>query len=161
VVEAKHCQISDVNFNNGALSFKRLDERSPWPIPANCRPALDLMPEIADLSRYMLTVTGLAAGDYTVWINGGEVAQLSSDKLAAGWNMGTLGSGPNAERGAKIVALVTKLQGPLNNAWRGASKAKDAAKLAEAQTAIEACEAELAAACRPMAMQVEIRPVAK
>ena len=76
-------------------------------------------------------------------------------------NMSTLAEGVIAERSAKIVELVTKLQGPLNMAWRAASKAQEADKLAECQKTIDACEAQLAAACKPVAVQFEIRPAGK
>ena len=92
---------------------------------------------------------------------GTEAAKVTSDQLAAGWNMSTVASGVIAERGTKIVDEIALLQGPLNNAWRTASKAKDAAQLAEAQAAIDKAEASLAALCQPVAIQFEIRPVGK
>lgn len=161
VVEKKRCEISEVAAKDGGLSFTRLDQRGPWPIAAPCREALKLMPQVADLSRYMLKVTDMADGGYAVSMNGKAVAQLTAQELAAGWNMSTLTEGVIAERSAKIVELVTKLQGPLNTAWRAASKAKESDKLAECQKAIDACEAELAAACKPAAIQFEIRPAGK
>ena len=120
-----------------------------------------MMPQIADLSRYMLKATDLADGQYAVSMNGKAVAQLTAKELAAGWNMSTLAEGVIAERSAKIVELVTKLQSPLNTAWRAASKAKESDKLLECQQAIDACEAQLAAACKPVAIQFEIRPAGK
>ena len=161
VVEKKLCEILEVAAKDGGLSFTRLDQRGPWPIAAPCREALKLVPQIADLSRYMLKVTGMANGGYAVSMNGKVVAQLTAEELAAGWNMSTLTEGVIAERSAKIVELVTKLQGPLNTAWRAASKAKESDKLAEYQKAIDACEAELAAACKPATIQFEIRPAGK
>ena len=161
VVEAKRCKISDAKAAGSGLTFTRLDERGPWPIHAKCRHALKLLPQIADLSHYMLTVTGLPAGDYAVLTEGTEVAKVSSVQLAEGWNMSTVQTGVIAERGTKIVDAIAQLQGPLNNAWRAASKAKDAAKLAEAQAAIDTAETALAAACQPVAIGFEIRPVAK
>jgi hypothetical protein len=125
---------------------------------ARCRDALKLMPEIADLSRYMLTVTGLPAGEYAVTIGGKEAAKVSAEELAQGWNMATLAEGAVAERGTAINALVGKLQGAANTAWRAASKAKDAEKLAEHQNEIEAIEAELAELCRPKPIEFVIRP---
>ena len=161
VVEKQLCEISNVAAKDGGLSFTRLDQRGPWPIAPQCREALKLMPQIADLSRYMLKVTDLADGQYAVSMNGKPVAQLTAKELAAGWNMSTLTEGAIAERSAKIVELVTKLQGPLNMAWRTAGKAKESDKLAECQKTIDACEAQLAAACKPVAIQFEIRPAGK
>jgi lysophospholipase L1-like esterase len=158
LVEAKGCKISDASSSDGVLRFTRLDERGPWPIPTASRTALNIMPEIVDLSRYLLTVTGLPAGDYTVLTNGAETATVSAADLAKGWNMTALEKGAVAERNKKILDLITLLQGKLNTEWRSASKAQDAAKLAEVQAQITATETELAAACKPTAVQFELRP---
>jgi lysophospholipase L1-like esterase len=158
VVGAKGCKISEAKSVDGGLSFTRLDQRGPWPMDPRCRDALKLMPEIADLSRYLLTVTDLSAGEYTVTIGGIEAARVSAYELAKGWNMATLAEGAVAERGKAINALVGKLQGAPNSGWRAAGKAKDAAKLAEHQQEIEALEAELAELCRPKPIEFVIRP---
>lgn len=161
VVDSKDCKILNAKAADGGLSFTRLDERAPWPLPARNRDALKLMPEIDDLSRYLLTIADLPAGDYTVSIGGVEAATVSAADLAKGWNMATLADGAVAQNGAKIVDLIGNLQGKLNTAWRTASKEKDADKLAEAQKAIDSAEAELAEACRPMPIEFSIRPAKK
>ncbi len=157
IVDAKSCKITEAASKNGVLSFTRLDARSPWPL-GGAGDALTLMPEIADLSRYMLTVSGLAAGQYTVTMDGTLVATLSDKELAKGWNMSTVADGPLGERSRRILPLITELQTPLNNAWRAASKDKDAAKLAEAQKAIDACEAKVQDAVQPTAIHFVIAP---
>lgn len=161
VIDSKYCKISDAKSDGGVLSFTRLDERGPWPLGVQARAALAIMPEIADLSRYTLTVTGLPAGDYVVLTDGKEAAKVMAEQLAQGWNMSTVDRGTIAERAQKIVDLITNLQGPLNKAFRDASKVGDTAKMAEAQSAIDACEAELAGACQPAAIKFEIKPVGK
>ncbi|QDU31055.1 multifunctional acyl-CoA thioesterase I and protease I and lysophospholipase L1 [Anatilimnocola aggregata] len=173
VVDAKQCKISDVKAGAGSLSFTRLDERSPWPVPTACKTALQVLPSIADQSRYLLQVNGLAAGDYSVSLNGKEVAKVTAEQLAAGWNIATAGEAATGERGQQIVALIGKLQGPANNAFRTASKANDVAvkakdeakiaetqkAIAEAQAAIDALETELAALCQPQPIAFEIKGV--
>jgi len=69
VVAEKYCKITDVVAKDGKLSFARLDERSPWPLPPSAAPALQLMPGIANLSLYTLTIPGLPAGKYRVAMN--------------------------------------------------------------------------------------------
>ncbi|WP_254512956.1 SGNH/GDSL hydrolase family protein [Anatilimnocola floriformis] len=159
VVETKGCMITATKAADGGLTFTRQDEKLPWPIPAQSRAALKLMPEIADLSRYLLTVTGLAAGDYTISIGGKDAAKVTAEELARGVNMATFENGAIAERGAKIVEQINKLQGGLNNNFRGASKAKDETKLAEAQKEIAATEAELTKLVQPEAVEIAIKPV--
>ncbi len=152
VISAKGCAITAVSAEAGKLSFTRLDETNPWPVHAHGANALKLMPEILDLSRYMLTVKGLPEGNYKITINGKEVGKVASSKLEAGWNM-TMAVG---ERSAAIHKLLYTLQGRLNNDWRKASKENDAEKLAAAQAAIEACETELQELLQPAPVQVVI-----
>ena len=158
VVEAKGCKITEAAFKDGKLTFTRLDERSPWPLLPAAITAAALLPEITDLSRYMLTVPGLPAGKYSVQMDGKPVATLSSKELAQGWNMSDLQEGPIAERAAKICTLIDELQNPLNNAWRAASKEKNQDKLKAAQKAMDENEGKLQAAVQPMPIHFVIAP---
>ena len=167
VVASKNCKITEIASKEGKLTFTRLDERMPWPLSPDGISAAALMPEIGDLSRYLLTVSGLPAGQYRVTMEGKPVATLSNKELANGWNMSTLRAGPLAERAAKINAIINELQGGLLNQvglninWRAASKAKDQEKLAAAQKAIDECETKLQAAIQPAPIRFEIAPAAK
>ena len=156
VVEARRCKLSDIAAKDGKLSFTRLDECSPWPIDPKAKAVVGLMPAIADLSRYMLTIPDLAPGNYAVTINGKPAATLTEKELAAGWNLSTVFEGAIADRSTHILGLLANLQGKLNNDWRAASKEKNAQKLAAAQKAIDDAETEVKAACQPAAMQFEI-----
>ena len=162
VVAAKYCKITEVVAKDGKLSFTRLDVRSPWPLPPySAPPALQLMPGIADLSLYTLTIPGLPAGQYRVAMNDQVVATLSHEALEKGWNMSTVleGKGPLGKRANTIEPLIGELQNPLNNAWRAASKEKNPEKLAAAQKAIEECEAKVQAACQPEPIRFAVEPV--
>ena len=83
---------------------------------------------------------------------------MTEKELAAGWNMSTVFEGALAERSTKIIDLIAKLQGKLNNDWRAASKEKNQEKLAAAQKAIDECEEEIQAACQPAPLHFEIQP---
>jgi hypothetical protein len=156
IVEAKNCKITEVSAKDGKLAFTRLDESSPWPILPTAKPALTLLPEIVQLSQYVLKVDGLAAGDYKVSINGKTAAVVSAKDLGAGWNIASVLDGALGDRATAIAGLITKLQKPLNEAWREASKAKDDVKLAAAQKAIDEAETELQALVQPVAWKFEI-----
>ena len=158
VVNAKHCKITDSSAKDGKLTFTRLDERSPWPQLAEAVSATAMVPEIADLSQYILTVPDLPTGQYSVSMDGKIVATLSHKELANGWNMGTLHSGPLGERADRINGLINTLQNPLNTAWRAASKEKNQEKLAAAQKAIDETESQLQAAVQPTPIHFEIFP---
>ncbi len=157
VIEAKRCKITDASAKGGTLAFTRLDEASPWPILPGAKQAVELLPAMLKLSHYPLKVTGLAEGSYQVSINGKPAATVTAKELAAGWNMTTAFEGELGQRATTILGLIGKLQKPLNDAWRSASQAKDAEKLAAAQKAIEECEAVLQAAVQPVELRVEIK----
>ena len=159
VIEAKNCKITDVVAKDGKLAFVRLDERSPWPLLPAAGDALKLMPEIADLSRYTLTIPGLPAGQYRIAMNEKTVATLSDEVLAKGWNMSPILEGPLGERAARIMKLIDQLQGPLNEAWRAASKENNPENMAAAQKSIDECEAKGDAACQPEPIRFAIEPV--
>jgi lysophospholipase L1-like esterase len=152
VGDVKGCKITDVSAADGKLSFTRLDETGFWPILPSGKAAFDLLPSALDLSQYLLKVTGLADGEYQITIDGKPAAKATAKQLAEGWNM-TLAM---SERSSAIGKLVQQLQSPLNQAWRKASKEKDAEKVAAAQAAIEACEKDLQALVQPVPVKVGI-----
>lgn len=156
LVEAKGCTISDLTAKDGKLSFTRLDQTNPWPILPAAKSTIQLLPEMLELSKYMLTVKGLAEGDYKVSINDKPAGSVSAKNLAEGWNLTTVFEGALADRSTAINGQIAKLQSGLNNQWRQASQAKDQAKLAEAQAAIEANEAELQKLIQPAPLRFVI-----
>jgi lysophospholipase L1-like esterase len=156
VADAKRCKITEISAKDGKLSFTRLDEVSPWPIHPKAKAAFTLLPEGLKLSQYMLRITSLADGEYRVSINGKPAATVSAKELAAGWNITSAFDGAMGERAVNILGLIHKLQGPLNQAWRAASKVNDGEKLAAAQKAIAEAEAQLQAAVQPVPMRFEI-----
>ncbi len=156
-VSAKRCKISDVSAEAGKLAFTRAEEVGAWPVDPKSKAAADLLPEMHQLSRWMLTVSDLPAGKYKVTIDGKPAAMLTEKELADGWNLATVYEGAIAERSAKIIGLIGTLQSGLNNNWRAASKAKDEVKLAEAQKAIDEVETQLREACQPASLRIEIQ----
>jgi hypothetical protein len=151
------CKVSEVEGKDGELKFTRLDESSPWPIPAQAREALVVMPEIAELSRYMLSVKGLSEGRYQILMDEAVAAEATAAELSSGINLGTASAGTFATRSTEIYNLINNLQGPLNNRWRDASKAKDAAGVAAAAKEIALAETALAEACQPKPIQFVVR----
>jgi lysophospholipase L1-like esterase len=125
--ESAQCKIENIKTTGENLSFDRLDEALPFPIPDDARPAITVLDSIANLSQYMLTVSGLKSDSYDVSIDGVKVATVSSDELAKGWNMGLLEKGPVADQCRSILSLV-RTKGNLVGQWRSVSKAvaKDA-----------------------------------
>jgi lysophospholipase L1-like esterase len=122
VKEAKKCKIDAVKAENGKLSFVRLDECLPFPIPDEARAVLPLYPTILDLSQYMLKVTGLKEGSYLLAINGTPVATLTANQLGAGVNLTSFPTGPIAAQGKDVLGRVNSRAGIVGQ-WRNASRA--------------------------------------
>jgi lysophospholipase L1-like esterase len=159
VVEAKRCKITDASAKDGRISFTRLDEASPWPILPSAKSAAQLVPKMLGLSQYNLKVTGLRDdAQYAVSFDGKPAATVTGQELAAGWNMTTAYDSALGARATALLAIIGKLEGPLNSAWRTASQAGDAEKLAAAQKDIDATEVEVQTASQPVALHVEIAP---
>ena len=90
-----------------------------------------------------------------------SAATLDASELAAGWNITSAYDSAVGDRATKILGLIYNLQVKLNNDWRAASKDKNAEKLAEAQKAVDAADAEIRAACAPAVWKFEIEKDAK
>ena len=69
--------------------------------------ALKLAPILGDLSQYLLRITGLAAGQYEVSIDGEVVAKVSQDDLAKGWNLAA-NAGPITIVADQIATLLAQ-----------------------------------------------------
>ena len=88
--QVENCKVDQVSKVDGVVKFTRLDDRLPLPVPAECVKALDAAPILNDLSRYLLTVTGLEAPRYALIIDGVNAGEFTREQLAAGINMTAL-----------------------------------------------------------------------
>jgi lysophospholipase L1-like esterase len=166
VEESIKCKITNVvSEKDGKLSFDRLDEALPMPIPDNARGGLIIYPQIKDLSQWILKVTGLKAGAYRVNIDGVPVAEVTADELAAGWNMGILDKGPVADQCRDILQKVDAKESIVTK-WRTLSDTcakhptdsqRDALEQLNKQV-LEA-DAEICMAARPKIHHFVLSPV--
>ena len=167
--EAKGCKVTDVRGQTSGLSFDRVDDCLPFPIPDEARGALRLYPTILDLSQCTLKVTGLKSGVYTLKVNNVPIAPLPSKELEAGVNLTAFGSGkaanPIAAQDKAVLAAVSTRAG-LVGQWRGMSKAAHADKApAELMTKLsaltdKAAEADerIREAAQPKKLHFELPP---
>jgi hypothetical protein len=164
VNSSKGCKITNVKADGGTLSFDRLDETLPFPIPDNARVILPIAPDVLELSQYTLKVTGLKGGDYMLSINGAACGTLSAKALADGVNLTNLPADPKAKtpnpiaaQGAAVLAAVSAKES-LVSKWRAASKTaagKDAPPKKDAPPAAKPDPAGAKAALVELAKQVE------
>jgi len=96
----------------GGIEFQRLDKALPWAIDEGGRAnATTLVPESCAWQEYLLTVSGLAAGQYTVSIDDEDVAVVSAAGLAAGWNMAGLSTGPIWRQCQEVLGRIRDMHG--------------------------------------------------
>lgn len=166
VGELIQCQITNIVADKkGGLSFDRLDECLPMPIPDGARGALIVYPPIAELSQWILTVTGLKTGRYQVAIDGADVAGVTADELSKGWNMGTLAKGAVADQCRKILQSVATKENYVN-LWRVQAKAQAQkpddsvrAKMDELNKQVLEADAKIREAAQPKSHHFIITPL--
>ena len=124
VTAAKGCTITDVRRTDGGVSFTRLDER----LPLNLAPLWMLdglyVPISDDLNRYMLTVTGLTSGRYTIDAGGRPLGAWEAAELAKGINIASATADPWAPGGpwdaqAHALKILTDMRDEIVFAGRG------------------------------------------
>lgn len=172
VVSATQCAITELKNEGGKLSFTRLDDCLPMPIPSEAVTGLKLVPLTEKLNDYTLTVTGLPAGKYTVTIDGAKVADVTSEQLTAGWNMSELTDGPiAAQTKAVLTAIGNKARevGSVRelNKFQSPAWLKDLAEQIETarqkqltplMAAVDKAEEKIHEAATPKAHRFEIAP---
>ena len=164
-----HAKVSDVTATETGVSFTRLDDALPLPVPKDWQAMLPYTNNLADLNRYNLTVTGLTQGngDYSVRIDGTEVASFSAADLAHGVNLGNVTVGPLYEQGAKVLRAIDAKNRLVHDRFRNVTMFNvpnwipDGAKLKEAERAkrmalIEKAQAEVYALAQPKPHKFEV-----
>ena len=156
---AQDCLVTDLKIEDGKISFIRLDERLPFPIPDEARPVLALYPEILELSRYTLAVRGLK-GNHQLSINGIVIGSVTGDELEKGINLTAFEKGPIAEQGKAILAAVSAKEGLVGQAR---NLSRTAATSPEAKTNLDATlkkiedlDAKIREAAKPKALKFEL-----
>ena len=117
VVAAAGCKITDPKVTAGVLTFIRKDAALPLPVNPQAETVTQLIPLLADLSRYELKVTNLTAPKYQLLIDDKPAATLTAQELAQGCNL-TLTAGPITEQARQLWALVVEKNNIFFNRWR-------------------------------------------
>lgn len=165
MVESKGCVIENGKMEKDVLSFTRLDDCVPFPIPAEARTVLPLCPAVLELSQYTLKVTGLTGEKYTLKVNTVLTATLSGAELEAGINLSDFPQGAIANQSKAILAAVAAKENIVSQ-WRGASrtgnaanaKEEDKSKVENLKKLVEEADAKIKAAAKPVLLTFEIAP---
>ena len=171
--DVKGCEISMVKVTDKMISFDRLDECLPFPIPNDARAVLTMAPEVLALSQYTLKVTGLKTGDYSLAIEGVPYAKFTAKELAEGINLTSIGNDPMVKTPNPIVAQMQAVLGAVSfkegivGAWRNLSQkahakgadAKLMDELAALTKKVEAADVKIREAAKPKKMHFDIEAV--
>lgn len=167
------CRVDHLSVAGGGLSFDRLDDALPMPIDERAEPALKLAPILDDLDRLVLRVTGLAAGNYEVTIDGEPAGKVSATALAEGWNLADAG-GPITKQAREVLRLVFDKNNVFFRRWREvqlygfpawaegpALESKRAAEVARLDQQIAELESQINQARKPRSHHFELKPAAQ
>jgi lysophospholipase L1-like esterase len=116
--QTKACTVDNLKSADNTVAFERTDEALPFPVQKDWLPILPYVNQLKDLNWYGLKVTGLAAGKYSLLIDGKEVGSYSADQLAEGVNLGNLTTGPIFEQGAKVFQAINGKNGVVHQRFR-------------------------------------------
>jgi lysophospholipase L1-like esterase len=172
VAKSKGCAVTGVKAAEGVLTFERLDECLPFPIPDDARAVLPLAPDVLAMSQYTLTVTNLPAGTYALKIDGVPCARLTAEELRAGVNLTALPGAPAKDASpivaqSRAVLAAVAAKEAIVGTWRQLSQKAHAAsasdelkeQLAALTKKVEEADAKIRLAATPKKLKFEIAPV--
>ena len=102
---AKNAEVSAVARAGGGIAFTVLEKALPFPVNPAARALADDIGFDAALNREMLSVAGLAAGDWVLSIDGANVVTKSAAEWAKGVNLATCDT-PMMEQSREVSAKV-------------------------------------------------------
>lgn len=164
-VESKGCVIENGKVEKDVLTFTRLDDCLPFPIPTECRSVLPLCPSVMELSQYTLKVTGLTGAKYILKVNNILTVIISGQELEAGINLTSYTIGAIANQSKAILTAVNAKEIAVG-AYRNQSKlaalptATDEAKqkLETLKKNVEDADAKIRVVAKPIPLNFEIAP---
>jgi lysophospholipase L1-like esterase len=89
----------------------------PWPVPTPSENLRKARPEVMELGRVNLHVTGLPSGSYKVTVDGADAGEYTGDNLAGGIPLGAL-SKKATEESRDAAALVRRRADLFFSRWR-------------------------------------------
>jgi lysophospholipase L1-like esterase len=156
VTKYENAGVVNVQFGAG-VTWAQTDDALPMPVDMS-DPVMALAVKSSDfvetLNRQIVKIDGLAAGPYTLRIDGSEVVTKTAAEWAAGVNLATLRT-PMWEQAMRVHALTLKHTGIHQARWRTLQVplAKDVTEtMAEGMAALDKVEAELIAKQRAIAL---------
>ncbi len=103
VKESINAEVSSVKSDDGGVSFAVLAKALPYPIDPAAKEMLELLPIEADLNQELLSVAGLADGQYELSIDGTAVGRHSAKELASGINLAFNAATPQFKQARQVA----------------------------------------------------------
>ena len=108
-VESVNAEVSAIAAAGGGVTFAVLEKSLPFPIDPAAATVLDVLPIEKDLNQQILSVHGLAAGNYELKIDGSSVGHYSARDLEDGVNLAFNEKTPQFKQ-AQTVAKFNELR---------------------------------------------------
>jgi len=110
VLEQKNTEASNLVVTPAGLNFSNKEMALPFPHIEDAKAAFDLVPFMDRLNQQVLQIRNLAAGNYTLKINGTDVGTYSQSDLEKGVNLATNPATPQNVLAQKIASLCKEHQ---------------------------------------------------
>lgn len=107
VIRQENCGISGLN-SGGEVSFSVLAQSLPFPVSANAREALVLIPFTEEMNREFLIVTGLKEGAYELSIDGKSVYTGDATSFSEGINLALIEKTPQYQHASVVQKLINE-----------------------------------------------------
>ncbi len=103
--KAFNCEVKNLQFDGGKISFSALEEALPFPVGDEERPALDYFDFNQNFNREILRVAGLPYGNYVLKIDGKEAGKYSHADFWKGVNLAENASTPQYAQALEVAKL--------------------------------------------------------
>ncbi len=169
--QATRCTVTNVKRTDGALGFDRLDEALPLPTVPEWDSMLPYVNNLTDLNWYGLKASGLAAGTYTITVDGVEIAKHTAEELGRGVNLGNVRAGPVYAQAKKVSDAINAKNAIVHSRFRGVvlsnvpdwladvAAERKPRELAKRKQLIDAKQAEIHSLAMPVQHQWEVKLV--
>ncbi len=108
ITRQENCTVSSVTKQDNGLTFDCIENALPFPISSAAQKAMGLVPLLDELNQEVLTIDGLADGEFKLLIDGTEVFQGSATAFAHGVNLALLQQTPQYQQALKVETSLKK-----------------------------------------------------
>lgn len=104
-VESVNAEVTAVAKKDGGVSFTVLEKALPFPIDPAAKTAMTVLPIEKDLNQEILSVRGLAAGNYELKIDSAAVGRYSAQDLERGINLALNEATPQFKQSQAVAKI--------------------------------------------------------